>query len=98
MVTDYKKPEFYLKNLPLNDSLLAVSNEKIANAYLNAGKAYFEKLTDAGRATESFEKLLNRYPANELVPEALYNLYNVNKDVNTIKMRDLQAKASRKIS
>ena len=85
VLTDYKKPEFYLRNLPLNDSLLAVSNEKIANAYLYAGKAYFEKLKDVGRATESFEKLLNRYPSNELVPEALYNLYQVNKDVNTSK-------------
>ncbi len=85
VLTDYKRPEFYLRNLPMNDSLLAVSNEKIANAYLNAGKAYFEKLMDAGRATESFEKLLNRYPSNELVPETLYNLYQVNKDVNTSK-------------
>jgi tetratricopeptide (TPR) repeat protein len=85
VVTDYKKPEFYLKNLPLNDSLLALSNEKIANAYLNAGKAYFEKLSDAARATESFEKLLSRFPENELAPEVLYNLYNVNKDINTVK-------------
>jgi tetratricopeptide (TPR) repeat protein len=85
VVTDFKKPEFYLKNLPLNDSLLAVSNEKIANAYLNAGKAYFEKLFDPGRATESFETLLNRFPQNELAPEALFNLYNVNRDINSVK-------------
>ena len=85
VVMDYKKPEFYLKNLPLNDSLLAVSNEKMVNAYLNAGKAYYEKLADAVRATESLETLLNRFPENELVPEALYNLYRVNKDVNPVK-------------
>ena len=85
VMTDYKKPEFYLKNLPLNDSMLTASNEKIANAYLNAGKAYSEKLKDAGRATESFEKLLTRYPSNELVPEALYNLYLVNKEINVTK-------------
>ncbi|MCX6332946.1 MAG: tetratricopeptide repeat protein [Bacteroidia bacterium] len=85
VVMDYKKPEFYLKNLPLNDSLLAVSNDKIANAYLNAGKAYYDKLSDGARATESFEALLNRFPENELVPEALYNLYKVNKDINTVQ-------------
>lgn len=82
-VLDYKKPEFYLKNLPLTDSLLAASNERIANAYLNAGKAYYEKLADPVKATELFEKLLARFPGNELVPEALYSLYNVNKDVNS---------------
>ncbi len=80
---DYKNPEFYLKNLPVTDSLLAVSNEKIANAYLNAGQAYYEKLADPVKATESFEKLLARFPGNDLVPEALYNLYNVNKDINS---------------
>jgi TolA-binding protein len=82
---DYKKPEFYLKSLPLTDSLKAVSNEKIANAYLSAGKAYSEKLGDKQRANESFEKLLERFPGNELVPEALYNLYRVNKDFNNAR-------------
>jgi tetratricopeptide (TPR) repeat protein len=82
-VLDYKKPEFYLKNLPLTDSLLAVSNERIANAYLNAGKAYYEKLADPAKATEFFEKLLARFPGNELIPEALYSLYNVSKDINS---------------
>ena len=82
---DYKKPEFYLKNLPLTDSLLAASNNRIVNACLNAGKAYAEKILDPVGATESFEKILTRYPDNELVPEVLYNLYKVNKDVNYSK-------------
>jgi tetratricopeptide (TPR) repeat protein len=82
-VLDYKNPEYYLKNLPLTDSLLTASNDRIADAYLNAGKAYSEKLHDPASATDYFEKLLVRFPRNELVPEALYNLYTVNKDVNT---------------
>ncbi len=84
-VPDYRNPEFYLRNLPLTDSLKEVSNEKIANAYLNAGKAYSEKIGDPVRATESFEKLISRFPDNELVPEALYNLYRTNNEVNSIK-------------
>ncbi len=81
-LNDYKKPEFYLKNLPLTDSLMKVSNERIANAMLNSGKAYAEKIADPARATEAFESLINRYPASDLVPEALYNLYKVNKATN----------------
>jgi tetratricopeptide (TPR) repeat protein len=82
---DYKKPEFYLKNLPLTDSLLKISNEKIANALLNAGKAYSERILDPIKATETFESLINRFPDNELVPETLYNLYQVNKEKNSSK-------------
>jgi len=82
---DYKKPEYYLRNLPLNDSLMAASDSRIANAYLNAGKAYAERILDPREATESFEMILTRFPENELVPEALYNLYKVNRDVNQSK-------------
>jgi tetratricopeptide (TPR) repeat protein len=84
-VMDYKKPEFYLKNLPLNDSLLAVSDEKLADAYFNAGKVFSEKISDRQKAAESYEKLLSRFPENELVPETLYELYKVYKEDNNPK-------------
>ena len=83
--TDYKKPQFYLKNLPLKDSLIVVSNDRIATALLNAGKAYAERIPDPVKATETFESLIKRFPSSELVPETLYNLYNVNKSGNSAK-------------
>jgi tetratricopeptide (TPR) repeat protein len=82
---NYKKPEFYLKNLPLNDSLIAISDSRITLAMLNAGKAYAERIPDIGKATETFESLINRFPSSELVPETLYNLYKVNKEENNAK-------------
>jgi tetratricopeptide (TPR) repeat protein len=82
-VFDYKNPEFYLRNLPLTDTLMAASNERMATAYLNAGKAYAERIADPQRATESFETLIKRFPSNELVPEALYNLYKVSRESNS---------------
>ena len=82
---DYKKPPFYLKNLPLNDSLIIVSNDKIAVALLNAGKAFAERIPDAEKATETFESLINRFPSSELVPETLYNLYQISKQENSAK-------------
>jgi tetratricopeptide (TPR) repeat protein len=84
-VHDYKKPEFYLKNLPLTDSLIIISNEKIANALLNAGKAYSERILDQGKATETYESLITRFSGSELVPETLYNLYKINKEGNNSK-------------
>jgi tetratricopeptide (TPR) repeat protein len=82
VLNDNKKPEFYIKDLPLNDSLIAVSNDRIAIAYLEAGKIYNEKISDKPKAIESFETLLNRYPSNELESEALYNIYKVYKEEN----------------
>ena len=76
---DYKNPEFYLRNLPLTDSLLQISNEKIAYASLNAGLAYSEKIGDNHRANETLESLLRRFPSHHLVPETLYTLYRINQ-------------------
>ncbi len=83
--SNYKKPEYYLKDLPLNDSLMAISDDKIAIALLNAARAYSERLLDNPRATETYESLIARYPESELVPEVLYDLYRVNKEDNSAR-------------
>jgi tetratricopeptide (TPR) repeat protein len=84
-ILDYKKPEFYLKELPLTDSLMNVSNEKIALAMLNAGKAYSERIGDQVKATEMLESLTRRFPSSEIIPEALYTLYRILKDTNSTR-------------
>lgn len=84
-VLDYKSPEFYLKDLPLTDSLINISNNKIANALLYGGKAYSERIQDPNKASDMYESLIERFPESELVPEAMYNIYRVNKDINSPK-------------
>lgn len=76
---DNKRPAYYLSFLPLTDSLMALSNARIAFASLNAGKAYAEKVSEPEKATGILENLLSRFPEDELVPEALFTLYNINK-------------------
>ncbi|MBK7710567.1 MAG: tetratricopeptide repeat protein [Bacteroidales bacterium] len=61
---------------------MAISDDKVAIALLNAGRAYSERLLDTERATQTYESLISRYPQSELVPEVLYDLYRVNKDKN----------------
>lgn len=84
-LNDNRKPEFYLKDLPLTDSLLKISNEKIAEALLNAGKAYAESINDTIKGTETYESLISRYPGSPAIPEALYDLYRLNENGNKIK-------------
>jgi tetratricopeptide (TPR) repeat protein len=82
---DYTKPEYYLKDLPLTDSMLNLSNEKLSVAFLNAAKIYAEKIKDPGKANETYEILLTRFPESPLVPEALYELYRNNSASNKTK-------------
>ncbi len=84
-LNDNKKPEYYLKNLPLTDSLLQISNDKISLALLKAGKAYAENINDTLKGTETYEMLITRYPSSPEMPEALYDLYRLNEQGNKIK-------------
>jgi tetratricopeptide (TPR) repeat protein len=82
-VLDNKKPEFYLRDLPLTDSLMTISNDKMASAYLESGKIYQEKFNDRKMAVQSFEFLLSHFPGSPYEPETFYNLYLVLREENS---------------
>jgi tetratricopeptide (TPR) repeat protein len=77
VVPDKKNPEYYLTNLPVNDSLLNISNNRIATALFNAGKVYTDRIEDNKKAIETYQLLITRYPGNDLVSEAVYNIYSI---------------------
>jgi len=74
-----KTKEYYMVNLPLNDSLMNISHKRIAEAMYNLGRVYKEKLEDYPKAVESLEKLNTKYPKNEHELESYYKLYQLNK-------------------
>jgi len=84
-LNDNKSPQYYLKNLPLTDSLLQISNDKISIALLKAGKAYAESINDTLKGTETYEMLITRFPLSPAIPEALYDLYRLNENGNKLK-------------
>ena len=73
--TDPKSPEYYLRQLPLNDSLMSVSRERSANALYMAGVVYASKFNDPDGAGESWNSLITQFPGHELAPQAYYQLY-----------------------
>ncbi|MCF6365143.1 MAG: tetratricopeptide repeat protein [Bacteroidales bacterium] len=77
-VTDNKKVEYYLQDLPLTDSLIALSNERIAKAYFDAGVVYERKMEDYPEAEKSYKTLNKRFPENDLIIESYFNLYLLN--------------------
>lgn len=83
-ITDNKKPEYYLQNLPLTDSLMKISNDMIVNALFNAGEVYEVRLFDNAEAINTYEELMTRYPTNYLKLETYYRLHNLYKKENNI--------------
>jgi len=72
---DPKSREFYLQNLPLNDSLLAISNKKIQESLYNAALVYKNKLNNYEKALQTFDQLNQRFPGNEYELDSWYHAY-----------------------
>lgn len=77
-ITDNKKVEYYLQDLLLTDSMVELSNQRIAKAYFNAGVVYERKMNDYPEAEKSYKTLIKRFPENDLILEAYFNLYLLN--------------------
>ena len=74
---DPLKKDFYTQDLPLTDSLMEISNEKIRDALYNAGKIFKSEFINYQRSSESFEDLNKRYPENIYLLSAYFDLYDL---------------------
>lgn len=75
--SDPLKKEFYTQDLPLTDSLMTVSHDKIRDALYNAGKIFKTEFNNYPRSAESFEELIKRYPDNIYLLSAMFELYDL---------------------
>lgn len=78
-LSNTKDRAYYLQDIPLTDSAMAQSHEKIMEAVFNVGRIYKERFTDYGKAIGAYEDLNKRYPDNEYLLLSYYNLYLLNK-------------------
>jgi len=69
--------EYYLADLPLNDTLIQESNDRIQVALFNVGKVFKDELVKENEAIEYFEILLDRFPETDRLLFAYYNLYQI---------------------
>jgi len=87
-ITNPKNKNFYLKNLPLTEEKMKVSNEKIQEALYNMGFIYYEGLKDFNKAISAFDTLLYRYPNGIKTASAYYQLYRIYIDLENKSKRD----------
>ncbi|MFO0358307.1 MAG: tetratricopeptide repeat protein [Sphingobacteriaceae bacterium] len=72
-----KTKEFYLKKLPVTDSLLAISNATIIESFYLLGTTYKEDLNNYKKALVAFEELNSRYSTHKYLLNTYYQLYRV---------------------
>jgi tetratricopeptide (TPR) repeat protein len=76
-VAPERTKEYYLRNLPLTDSLLDLSVRRSAEALLGEGKILASRLNDTLSAAASLEEAARTGTDANLKAEALYELYRL---------------------
>lgn len=76
---DPKDRAFYLKDIPVGEEKIKISNDMIIEAYYQAGFIYVEGLGDYGNSVLTFETLLERFPVNKYKVQTTYELCQLYK-------------------
>jgi len=74
---DPHKRDYYLKDLPFTEEQVAASNVLIDSALFSLGFIYKDKLENNGKAIESFETLVTRFPESKYLLQSYYQLYKL---------------------
>ena len=82
--------ESLMRGLPLNDSLMALSNERLLEAYYNAGYLYKDQLNEAKLAEVNFSKVLEKNIENKHNLLSAYELYTMYRNTNPTKAEEMK--------
>ncbi|HJV78947.1 MAG TPA: tetratricopeptide repeat protein [Paludibacter sp.] len=74
-VLDNKKPEFYLKQIPVTSAQIEKSNADIASALFAMGQIYKDKIEDIPMSISTFEEFIRRFKTDKRVVDAYFNIY-----------------------
>ena len=80
-VMDNKTREYYLVHIPLTDSAMEISDQRLEQALYNMGVIYKERLLDYDESIRAFRELMDRYPDSEYGPSVYYYLYELNNNI-----------------
>ncbi len=76
-VQDNKTREYYIQNLPLTDSLMAVSHQRVIDGYYYGGMVYRNDLNDIPQAIALYEKMIERFPETSYTAPVYYQLFSM---------------------
>ncbi|HEK21618.1 hypothetical protein [Mucilaginibacter sp. 44-25] len=71
-----------MQDLPLTPQLIAQSNKRMFDAYMDIANFYRDILEDKKEAIAAYEKILVRFEGNDNTPAIYYNLYRLYTDSN----------------
>lgn len=69
---DVKSRNYYLKDVPLTEEAVKISNKKVEDSYYKAGEIYLYKFSDYEKALGCFETFIHRFDTSANLPLIYY--------------------------
>jgi len=76
-ISENKRPEFYLKQIPVSAVQIENSNADIATALFSMGQIYKDKIEDIPMSIATFEEFCRRFGSDKRVADAYFNIYQI---------------------
>jgi len=76
-IDDPTKPEYYLQDLPINDTLLQASHNRIKDALFDAGTLFKNEYSAWPQSIGCFRELDRRYPETQYKLPSYFNLWDL---------------------
>lgn len=74
--------ELLMKDVPLTDSAIALSQERLCKSLYDAGIIYKDQLNEPGIASKQFNSVLEKSWESDYKPMAAFELYRINEKSN----------------
>jgi len=74
-ISDKKKPEYYLNQIPVTPAQIEKSTADIATAMFSMGEIYKDKIEDIPMSIKTFEEFIRRFNTDKRVPDAYFYIY-----------------------
>lgn len=79
----------YLANIPLTQTALNASIDRIVKAYYNIGQFYREEIINIPESINAYQTCLVRFPDNKLKAETYFNLYRLYTQQKNVAQADM---------
>ncbi len=68
---------YYLKQIPLNDSMMVISRDKLQEGLFESAMIFYYDLKDYDKATGNLERLVREFPQSTYLLATYYTLYKI---------------------
>ncbi len=86
--TNKKSRSYYLRQIPLNDSMMVASNAQLQEGLFESAMIFYNDLKDYDKAIHNLERIATDFPQSTYLLASYYTLYNLYRETGKTDLAD----------